>query len=262
MRLFLSICFFALFRVAHVISDENLFSDGPYQLLDEWTTTPALGTGPEPSLWNLDDGQLTQATTFDLTSLPISDDSNLDLWASCPLNGLGKRDDPHPSCNVAPLRKEDVPKLPTYEDVKKAVGDTPPNTELDELLLRANLVDPMYLPDNKCPPTNPWHMCCICDDAFALEVCQDCYLCKSAPFSQFTPLVLELLGELETVSCGLNSGCLDGGLCRKPHIQVCCSVYGRTPVSLTLSNLATQWIVRCRGVQLTLVESGLGELLR
>ena len=180
MRFSLLVSSLALFRIALVIGDESLFSDGPYQPLDEWTTDPGLGSAPEPLLWNLDGGQLTQDTTFDLASLPISDESNTDLWATCPPNGLGRRDDGHPSCNV-PLKKEDTPTLPTLRDVQKAVGDTP-NSELDEMLLRANLVDPMYQPDSRCPPTNPWHMCCICDDAFALEVCQDCFLCKSARF--------------------------------------------------------------------------------
>ena len=73
-------CFFisslALFRVALVIGDENLFSDGIYEPFDEWATESGLGIGSEPLLWNLDDGQLTQDTNFNLASLPINDESN------------------------------------------------------------------------------------------------------------------------------------------------------------------------------------------
>lgn len=228
MRLFLSVCSLALLRVTHVVGDGNFFSDAPYQPLDEWTTEPGLGNAPEPLLLNFDGGQLTQDNTFDLASLPISDESNTDFWASCPPNGLGKRGDEHPSCNL-PLKKEDIPTLPTLRDVQKAVGDTP-NSELDEMLLRANLVDPIYQPDSRCPPMNPWHMCCICDDAFALEVCQDCFLCKSAPFDYLSRFEVARTNRNDFMTAKLS--CLDGGVCVKPHIQVCCAVYGRTPVSV------------------------------
>lgn len=196
MRLFLLISSLAFFRVAHVIGDENLFSDGIYEPLDEWTTGPDLGDAPEPLFGNLDGAQLTQDTNLELASLSINDELNTDLWASCPASGLGKRDGEHPSCNV-PLRKEEVPTLPTLREVEKAVGNTP-NSEPDTTPLRVNDVVPLYRADSKCPPTNPWHLCCICDDAFALEVCQDCLLCTSSRFL-ISSLVVQLPCGTETV---------------------------------------------------------------
>ena len=185
MRLCWWISSLALIQSASVFGDENLFSEGLYDPFDEWTTGPAPGSDPEPFLWSLDDdGQLIQGTDFDLASLPINDESNTDFWASCPPVGLGKRDYEAQSCTV-PLRKEEIPTLPTFTDVEKAVGN-PPDPEAQKGPVRENTIVPLYRPDSKCPPMNPWHLCCICDDAFALEVCQDCLLCKSACF-RLTP---------------------------------------------------------------------------
>lgn len=177
-----------LTQPAFVFGDENLFIDGLYDPLVEWTiaSAPEYDPGPAPGydsgplLWSPDDGQLIQDSDFGLASLPINDVSSIDFWASCPPVGIGKRDGQAPSCPV-PLRKEEIPTLPTLSDLENAVGN-PSEPEAERGPLRENSIVPLYRPDSKCPPMNPWHMCCICDDAFALEVCQDCFLCESARF--------------------------------------------------------------------------------
>lgn len=88
MRFCLLISSLALFRVALVIGDENLFSDGLYEPFNEWTTEPGLGIGSETLFWNLDHGQLTQDTNFNVASLSINDQSNTDFWAICSPGGL------------------------------------------------------------------------------------------------------------------------------------------------------------------------------
>ena len=88
MRFCLLISSLALFRVALLIGDENLFSDGIYEPIDEWMTEPSLGIGFEPRFWNLDHGQLTQDTNSNLVFLLINDESSTDFWASCSPGGL------------------------------------------------------------------------------------------------------------------------------------------------------------------------------
>lgn len=189
MRFCLLTASLALIQVAFVIGDEDLFSDELYEPFEEWAAEPSLGSGLgislEPLLWNLDDAQLTQDSNFNLASRPMNDEpntDNTDFWASCSPGGLGARAEPQ-SCPV-PLRKDEAPTLPTLRDLEKAVGNTPnfhPETEP----LRENTIVPLYRADSKCPPTHPHHLCCICDDAFAFEVCQDCFLCKqSSPLLQ------------------------------------------------------------------------------
>ena len=73
----------------------------------------------------------------------------------------------------------EVPTLTTIRYVEKAVGNTP-NSEPEKDSLRENQISPLYRADSQCPPTHPHHLCCICDDAFAFEVCQGWFSCKQA----------------------------------------------------------------------------------
>lgn len=181
----------ALILIALVVADEDLLDDGLDQLFDGWTTEPASvsdsdpGTDPGSSLWSLDGGGLIQDSNVIIASLPINEDeSGTDFWAGCSPGGLGARDDQR-SCPV-PLKNEDVPTLPTLRDVEKTVGSTPGSAPQKEPGIRSQIV-PFLQPDPKCPPTHPYHLCCICDNSFAYEVCQDCLLCKQVFFSNHLP---------------------------------------------------------------------------
>lgn len=169
MRFHLVIFSLALIQTAFVAGEDNLLNDGLHEPFDEWTTLPDPSTDPESLLWNLDDEQLTPDNNFNLAS------SSTDFWASCSPGGLGARDEQR-SCPATP-KKDEVPTLPTFRDLENAVGNTP-SSEPEEDPLRENQILQFYRADSKCPPTNPHHLCCICDDAFAFEVCQDCFLCK------------------------------------------------------------------------------------
>ena len=235
-----------LILIAFVFGEESLLTDGLFEPFDEWTLEPAigldldLGLDLDPLTWNLDGDQSTLDTNFNLASLPVDEESSADFfWASCPLGGIGARDE-QLLC-PAPLSKEEVPTLPTFEDIQNAVGNTgiATGSEPERKPGPKTQIVPFYRTDSKCPPTHPHYLCCICDDNFALEVCQDCFLCKlPSPFVSLSTVshTWALLGVGWGQTGIFNDAkpnehcCIDGGLCRRPHIQVCCMRYGREPV--------------------------------
>ena len=110
--------------------------------------------------------------------------NQINLWATYPPDGLEARDE-KPFCPV--LLRKNVPIISTLKHVEKAVRNTP-SSESENDPLRENQISSFYRADSKCSFTYSHHLCCICDDAFAFEVCQDWFSYKQA-FCQLSPLL-------------------------------------------------------------------------
>lgn len=149
--------------------DASIFSGEPTSNADEkWLTDPSFSS--ELVGFNPDDNMLTGATDFDLWSSPVENPNGNSLASCSTPHGLGARDDV--SCPV-PLKDGDIPKLPQNLDDLVNMGNSP-NTEPKEATPPVNEIQQFFRKDPKCPQTHPHHLCCICDGAFAFEVCQDC----------------------------------------------------------------------------------------
>lgn len=184
MRLILFLLSVINLHLTAALGGENiLFSDGLHAPEDfqDWTTDSDFST--QLLAWipksDGDRDAFTEGSNFNLAPLPTFEDQNSDYLTSCSSpSGLRARE--KDSCPSS-LKKEDIPVFPTFGEIENAVS--PPGSELGKKPPPVNQIVDFYRAENKCPPTNPHRLCCICDDAFALEVCQDCVYCKQRSVS-------------------------------------------------------------------------------
>lgn len=170
----------AVFAVSAFSEDDFLNDDifATPESVGDWTTDLDRGAAGLFMLNSDDDGVVMDDEDFSLALLPTTGEDPIAsyLAGGCSAPGGIETRDEDSLCPVVPLKKEDVPTLPTFGDMQNA-GENP-DIDTEEPPLSPTEVLPANIKDRDCPPTHPHHFCCICDGVFAFEICRDCVGCE------------------------------------------------------------------------------------
>ena len=167
-----------LFCVAFIQIDVSFANENvPYY--DLFGSSTSLDPGAENVIaWNnmVDERPIGDVNSnFDIY-FPTSDDSTTDyLFASCPSSDTLRARDGASYCPQPP-QTEHILSFPTLDQLENSIN-SPGSGDKSEALPQNNMLQ-FFRADAKCPPTASNHLCCICPDDYALEVCQDCLPCK------------------------------------------------------------------------------------